>query len=138
VRLLTALAVLALAGCGSGTPSPESVVRAWSEAVNSEDNVSAAHLFADGAQVIQGTDVRRFRTFEEAQSWNESLPCSGRILSLEVRGAVVRATFLLGNRGRTRCDGPGERARALFRVEHGKIVLWHQLSAALEPREESA
>ncbi len=138
MRRLTALAVLALAGCGSGTPSPESVVRAWSEAVNSEDNASAARLFAEGAQVIQGTDIRRLRTFEEARTWNEGLPCSGRILALEVQGAVVRATFLLGNRGRTRCDGPGQRARALFRVEHGKIVLWHQLDPLLEPEEESA
>jgi limonene-1,2-epoxide hydrolase len=138
VRLLTALGILALAGCGSGTPSPESVVRAWSEAVNSEDNSAAAHLFAENAQVIQGTDVRRLRTFDEAKTWNAALPCSGRILALEVRGQVVRATFLLGNRGHTKCDGPGVHARALFRVEDGKIVLWHQLSSVLEPQEESA
>jgi limonene-1,2-epoxide hydrolase len=138
VRLLTALAVLALAGCGSGTPSPESVVRAWSEAVNSDDNAAAARLFAEGAQIIQGTDVRRLRTFEEARTWNEGLPCAGRILALRTRGDVVRATFLLGNRGRSRCDGPGERALALFRVERGKIVLWHQLDPLQEPGEESA
>jgi limonene-1,2-epoxide hydrolase len=138
VRLLTALAVLALSGCGSGTPSPESVVRAWSEAVNSDDNAAAAHLFAEGAQVVQGTDVRRLRTFDEARVWNEGLPCSGRILTLKRRGAVVRATFVLGDRGRSRCDGPGERAQALFRVEDGKIVLWHQLDPLLEPEEQSS
>jgi limonene-1,2-epoxide hydrolase len=138
VRLLTALAVLALAGCGSDDPSPESVVRAWSEAVNSEDNAAAARLFAEDARVIQGTNVRRLRTFREARNWNAGLPCSGRILVLEVRGDIVRATFLLGDRGATRCDGPGERAQAVFRVQRGKIVLWHQVDPVLEPDEESA
>jgi limonene-1,2-epoxide hydrolase len=138
VRLLTALAVFALAGCGSGDPSPESVVRAWSEAVNSQDNSAAARLFAENARVIQGTDVRRLHTFREARAWNAGLPCSGRILSLQARGDVVRATFLLGNRGKTRCDGPGERAQALFHIERGKIVLWHQVDPVLEPDEEPA
>jgi limonene-1,2-epoxide hydrolase len=138
VRLLTALAVLALAGCGSGDPSPESVVRAWSEAVNSEDNSAAARLFAADARIIQGTDVRRLHTFGEARDWNAGLPCSGRILVLEARGEIVRATFVLGNRGATRCDGPGERAQAVFRIQRGKIVLWHQVDPVLEPDEESA
>jgi limonene-1,2-epoxide hydrolase len=138
VRLLTALAVLALAGCGGGEPSPESVVRAWSEAVNSEDNSAAAHLFAENARVIQGNDVRRLRTFREARAWNAALPCSGRILILEARGELVRATFELGDRGETQCDGPGERTQAVFRVEQGKIVLWHQIDPVLQPDEESA
>lgn len=138
MRLLTALAVLALAGCGSGDPSPESVVRAWSEAVNSEDNGAAARLFAENARIIQGNEVRSLRTFSEARDWNAGLPCSGRILTLRARGDTVRATFLLGDRGSTQCDGPGERAQALFRVVHGKIVLWHQVDPVLEPDEESA
>jgi hypothetical protein len=138
VRLLTTLAVLALAGCGSGDPSPESVVRAWSEAVNSEDNGAAARLFAENARIIQGNAVRSLRTFDEARDWNAGLPCSGRILALRARSDTVRATFLLGDRGRTHCDAPGERTQALFRVEHGKIVLWHQIDSVLEPDEESA
>ena len=38
---------------------PQSVVRAWSEAVNTGDNEGAARLFADGARVVQGNEVRR-------------------------------------------------------------------------------
>ena len=131
------LALLLLAGCGGGDPSPESVVRAWSQAVNSEDNESAARLFATGARVIQGSSSRRLDTFDEARAWNESLPCAGRIVRLRGSGETVRATFVLGHRPRSRCDGPGERAHALVRVREGKIVLWHQLERPLEPPEES-
>ena len=134
---LFALVAVLLAGCGGGDPSPQSVVRAWSEAVNSEDNEGAARLFAEGARVVQGASVRRLETFAEAQAWNAALPCAGRILSLSERGDTVRATFLLGNRGQTRCDGPGARALALFRVRDGKIVLWHQLESPIEQEEET-
>jgi SnoaL-like domain len=135
---LFALVAFVLTGCGGGDPSPQSVVRAWSEAVNSEDNEGAARLFAEGARVVQGASVRRLETFAEARDWNAALPCAGRILSLSERGDTVRATFLLGNRGRrSRCDGPGARALALFRVRDGKIVLWHQLESPIEQEEET-
>jgi hypothetical protein len=88
--------------------------------------------------VIQGTDVRRLHTFRDARDWNAGLPCSGRILVLQARGEIVRATFVLGDRGHSRCDGPGERTQALFRIQRGKIVLWHQIDPALEQDEESA
>ena len=133
---LVALAAFVLTSCGGGDPSPQSVVRAWSEAVNSDDNEGAARLFADGARVVQGASVRRLETFAEARDWNAALPCAGRILSLSERGDTVRATFLLGNRRRSRCDGPGARALALVRVRDGKIVLWHQLETPIEQEEE--
>jgi limonene-1,2-epoxide hydrolase len=135
IALLASFA-LALAGCGGGAASPESVVRAWSEAVNTADNDGAARLFAEGARVVQGSEVRRLRTFEDARAWNSSLPCSGRILSLTAREDTVRVTFVLGDRPQKMCDGPGERALALFRVREGKIVLWHQLEPELQLREE--
>ena len=106
IALLASL-VIALAGCGGGAASPESVVRAWSEAVNTDDNEGAARLFAEGARVVQGNEVRRLETFAEARSWNSSLPCSGRILSLTAREDTVRVTFVLGERPNRNCDGPG-------------------------------
>ena len=137
VRRSLLLAALAVSACGGGDPSPESVVRAWSAAVNTDDNAGAARLFAKDARVVQDGDVRRLETFAEARAWNSSLPCSGRIVKLTVRGENVRATFVLGDRRRSECDGPGERAHALFRVREGKIVLWHQLDPAEAPEEES-
>lgn len=123
------LLVVALSGCGSEAraPSPSSVVRAWSDALNAGDNQRAADLFAPDAQVVQGNLVRRLHTHSQAAAFNRALPCSGRIVELQARGRDIEATFVLGNRPASQCDGPGERAAALFRVRRGKIVLWHQI-----------
>lgn len=120
------VAAALVAGCGSGSPSAESVVRAWSEALNQDDNETAAALFARGAEIVQSGRVLTLRTHDEAVAWNAALPCSGRILSIRSRGQTATATFLLGDRPHSRCDGPGERATAIFKVVRGKIVLWHQ------------
>ena len=112
-------------------------MRAWSEAVNSGDNEAAAELFARGARVVQAGHVRRLETRAEAIAWNAGLPCSGRVLSIATRGNTARATFLLRDRETSRCDGPGSRTTALFRVRDGRIVLWHQLAGAARTRRET-
>ena len=130
-----ALLLALLAGCGEGgKASPESVVRAWSRALNAGDNQAAADLFAPGAQVIQGPVVIKLRTHADAVVWNAGLPCSGRIVAISTRGAMVTATFLLGDRPTSACDGPGHRATAVFRIRGGKIVLWHQVPNATPPQ----
>jgi limonene-1,2-epoxide hydrolase len=129
VRLfLAAACILALlAGCGSGDASPSNVVRAWSKALNADDNEGAADLFAPSAEVIQGSVVTRLRTHAQAVAWNAGLPCAGEIVSLSTRDESVTATFRLSDRKTSSCDGPGRRVTALFRVRGGKIVLWHQV-----------
>ena len=122
-----------LAGCGSTPPSPESVVRAWSQELNQGDNQAAAKLFAPGAQVVQAGTTLRLETQAQAVAWNAALPCSGRIVSIKASGDTTTATFVLGNRQQRKCDGPGRRATAIFRVRKGKIVLWHQTSAFPAP-----
>jgi limonene-1,2-epoxide hydrolase len=131
--LLILVASTAAAGCGSSPPSTESVVRAWSQALNSEDNQGAADLFARGAEVVQGNRVITLRTHAEAVKWNSALPCSGRIVSITSNGHTAKATFELGDRSHSRCDGPGQRATAIFRVVKGKIVLWHQTATSSTP-----
>jgi limonene-1,2-epoxide hydrolase len=136
LRLRLTLALLfglVLAGCGSTPPSAESVVRAWSQELNLGDNEAAAKLFAPGAEVIQAGTTLRLNTRAEAVAWNEALPCSGEIVSIKTRGDLTTATFVLGDRPKSKCDGPGQRATAIFRVRKGKIVLWHQTSAAPAP-----
>jgi limonene-1,2-epoxide hydrolase len=122
-------AVALLAGCGSGAPSAESVVRAWSQALNENDNERAADLFARDAQVVQAGRELTLKTHADAVAWNAALPCSGKIVSIESHGNTATATFLLDNRRHSSCDGPGERASAIFKVVKGKIVLWHQTPA---------
>jgi SnoaL-like domain len=135
VRSWLAAAVLLalLAGCGGGKASPESVVRAWSKALNAGDNQGAADLFAPGAEVVQGPVVLHLRTHADAVVWNAGLPCSGKIVALSTNGATVTATFLLDDRPTSACDGPGHRATAVFRIRAGKIVLWHQVPEPAAP-----
>jgi limonene-1,2-epoxide hydrolase len=132
VLLATAM-LAATAGCGGSPPSTESVVRAWSQALNTDDNERAADLFARNAEIVQGDTVTTLRTHRDAVRWNSSLPCSGRIVSIKTKGQTATATFVLGDRQNSRCDGTGERASAIFRVVKGKIVLWHQTEAAAPP-----
>jgi limonene-1,2-epoxide hydrolase len=140
-RFLAALAVagLLVAGCGSTShraprqASPAAVVRSWSTALNSGDNERAARLFALHAEIVQpGLDVR-LQSHADAVAFNTSLPCAGRIVDLQTDGDTVTATFVLADRPGSPCDGPGQKARAVFRVADGKIVLWHQLPAADAP-----
>jgi limonene-1,2-epoxide hydrolase len=130
-RFLSALALVAIlaAGCGGHAKrsSPENVVRSWSKALNSGDNDAAAALFATDAEVVQGPLDVRLHTHADAVAFNASLPCSGKIVELVTDGDTVTATFVLGDRPASSCDGPGEKAAAVFRVANGKIVLWHQI-----------
>ena len=106
-------------------PSPPAIVRAWSRHLNANDNKGAAALFAPGARLIQGVDVRL--TPRLALAWNQSLPCGGKIIDLTRHGDRVRATFLLTERPKHTCDGPGQKAAAVFIVKNGKIVFWEQV-----------
>ncbi len=135
MRLLPILAVvLALVGCGgSRSHSPEAVARAWSSALDRSDDDSAASLFAAGAQIVQNGELT-LRDHADAVTWNDGLPCGGRITSVRKQGKYeVLVVFDLIRRPGHRCDAPGEKAAALFRVVGGKIVLWHQTPAPATP-----
>jgi limonene-1,2-epoxide hydrolase len=123
-----ALAVTVIAfAAGTAAPSPAQVVRAWSKALNADDNSAAGALFAPNARVVQGPLDVRLRTRALAVEFNAALPCSGKILELRVSGDRVTATFRLGERPRHRCDAPGTKAAALFEIRNGRIVLWKQI-----------
>jgi hypothetical protein len=94
--------------------------------LNRADDEAAAKLFAPSAEVLQG-GVLLLRTHHDAVEWNGSLPCGGRITRVEHQGPnQVLVVFHLTERPGHRCDAPGSDAAAVFRVEHGKIVLWRQ------------
>jgi hypothetical protein len=123
-------AIVLLSGCGAHkAPSAEQVARDWSAALDRNDSEAAAHLFADGAQVVQNGELT-LATHADAVSWNAALPCGGKIESVSRRTATdVLVVFRLEGRPQHACDGPGSQAAALFRVRNGKIVLWHQTAA---------
>jgi limonene-1,2-epoxide hydrolase len=136
-RLALVAAALVVAAVGaigaSAAMTPKSVVRAWSQALNANDNVSAAKLFAPNARVIQpGVDVA-LTSRALALAFNESLPCAGKIVRITVKGNRATATFVLGQRPKHRCDAPGAKAAAVFTVQHGKIVRWQQVPVPAAP-----
>ena len=131
--LVGALLAVTAVGSASAAASPSTVVRAWSRALNANDNEHAARLFAPNARVIQpGVDVR-LRTHAIAVAFNDALPCAGRVISIRVRGERATATFVLGTRPKHRCDGLGQKAAALFVVHAGKIVRWQQVPVPSGP-----
>ena len=103
------------------------IVRAWSERLNADDNAGIGELFAVPATIVQPPYEYRLASRREIALWFSLLPCSGKIVSISYRGASATAVFLLGNRGSTRCDGPGTLAAARFDFAHGKIVRWEQV-----------
>lgn len=128
VLLLAAfVAVLALTGLGGSGRTPEQVVRAWSRALNADDNKAAGALFAPGAVVIQGSLALRLPNAKVAALWNSGLPCAGHITELRRKGDTVTATFRLGTRPHHRCAGANGLAAATFTIKRGKITRWQQV-----------
>ena len=109
-------------------PSPPAIVRAWSAALNRNDNAAAAALFAPNARILQGPLDARLTSPQLALAFNASLPCAGRIVRITVKGTRATATFVLGRRPKHKCNAaPGEKAAAVFDVRNGKIVLWEEV-----------
>jgi limonene-1,2-epoxide hydrolase len=130
---LAALLVVAATGSGAATAahdsaSPAAVARAWSKALNANDNVAAAKLFAPNARVVQPGVDGRLTSRAIAIAFNASLPCAGKIVAVTVHGNRATATFVLGERPKHHCDAPGAKAAALFVVRDGKITLWEQVA----------
>jgi hypothetical protein len=98
-------------------PSPPAVVRAWSAALNRNDNAAAALLFAPNARIVQGPLDVRLTSPQLALAFNASLPCAGRIVRITVKGDAAVATFVLGHRPKHMCNAaPGrEGGRGLRR-----------------------
>ena len=130
---LAASLVVALVGSGAATAahrtaSPAAVARAWSKALNANDNVAAARLFAHNAHVVQPGIDGLLSTHKLAVEFNSGLPCAGKIIAIAVHGERAVATFVLGRRPKHHCTAPGVKAAALFVVHDGKITLWQQVA----------
>jgi hypothetical protein len=105
----------------------KAVVHAWSDYLNSGDNAGEAALFRLPVLMIQGPYAYRLVTSAQVAKWHAALPCSGRIVSIRVRGRYATAVFRLGNRKQSRCDAPGTLAAARFTIVGGKITEWRQV-----------
>jgi hypothetical protein len=136
VCALLAALVTAPGAHGSATDSPAAtkrVVRVWSARLNAYDNAGVARLFTRPAVFAQGATVLRLETYADIALWHSLLPCAGRIVSIRVKGETATAVFVLANGAHRRCDAPGAKAAAAFRVHKGKIVSWVQVPVPAPP-----
>jgi limonene-1,2-epoxide hydrolase len=126
--LLMLVFAAGLAGCGDDkSADPVKLVESWSQAINASDDETAAALFGPNALVIQDGHRTRLPGPDQALAFNSSLPCGAKITTTSVKSNEVTATFTLTRRPGHMCDGTGESAVAVFRIEDGKITLWHEL-----------
>jgi len=146
VGLLVAAVVafsLVLLGCGASArphhaapPRPsqadrmKAVVRAWSANVDAENNAAEARLFSLPASIslMKAPYGCYCRTRAAVALLHTRLLCSGKVVSIEVRGRYATAAFRLGDRLTSRCDAPpGSVTGVRFTIVHGKITVLKQV-----------
>jgi hypothetical protein len=132
---LAAIALVAVAGCGGGSPtglhSAEAVmIRDWLMAVEHYDFSHAAEFFAPGAIIDQG---RPFRLPDAAAArlFNAGLPCHADLVGLrEEEGPKVLATFRLKPGPGGPCRG---QVRVRYTIKNGRFTEWRQFPAPAGP-----
>ena len=104
------------------------VVRTWSERLNAYDNAGVPRLFTRPTAIVQGGALYQLRTYDDIARWHRSLPCAGKIVSITVAGQDATVVFALRSGKNRRCDAPGQKVAAVFRVSGGKIRVWAQVA----------
>jgi hypothetical protein len=117
---------------GGADPADVQVIDDWSAALADGDVEGAAGYFAIPSVAQNGPVKVRIRDREDAERFNESLPCGARLVRAESEGEFVLATFELTERpGPGSCgSGTGEDAHTAFVIEDDKIVEWRRAIAA--------
>jgi hypothetical protein len=130
ILLVSVAPAVSGAAADRGAPARmRAIVREWSKRLNAGDNRGVARLFSLPAVVIQRGVGYRLSTAAEVALWHEGLPCSGRVVSVAIRGRFATAVFVLGSgRPGKKCDAPpGTKAAARFEIVNGKIRSWEQV-----------
>jgi hypothetical protein len=107
--------------------TPEEVVLGWADATAHDLDADAARYFAPGAQVRYASKLVVLRTRADAEAFNASLPCQGRVVAMSRDGDVVTAVFVLDNRHTFACGGVGTGDTVSFTIVGGKIAVWDLL-----------
>ena len=106
------------------------VVRAWTANLNAENNAAQARLFSLPAliSVMEGPYGCWCLTPWEVVQFHVQLLCSGKIVSIKVRGRYATAVFRLGRPETSKCDSPpGSLTAVRFTIGRGKITVWKQV-----------
>jgi hypothetical protein len=149
---MVAFASVVLAGCGASAtahhaamPQPsqadrmKAVVRAWAANLDTGNNAAEARLFSLPVLINTGPDLFAV-TMGQCQclsradivQFHAGIPCSVKIVSIEVRGRHAMAVFRLGDRQTSKCssapgpDTTGWLTGVRFTIVRGKITAMEQ------------
>ena len=108
------------------------VVRAWIANETAGNNAAAARLFKLPAPISLMPGASGYgcwcMTRAEVARFHARLPCSGKIVSIKVRGRDATAVFSLRDRKTSECDSPpGSLTAVRFTIVRGKIIVWQQV-----------
>jgi hypothetical protein len=104
------------------------VIRSWAEALTESDIEAAAECFAIPSLAENGLSYD-IETEEDAEFFNDSLPCGATLEETSVEGRFITATFELKDRpGQGACPGSGNLAQTSFVIEDGAIVEWRRVA----------
>jgi hypothetical protein len=139
IAALTALSVVALAGCGSSSNESTipggadadavEVIEGWADELRSGDVSAASERFALPAVVQNGTLPLRLTERRQIETFNQSLPCGAKLTQAISSGKYTIATFELTERpGPGECaSGVGETAKTAFVIHDGHITEWRRV-----------
>ena len=139
---------LVIAGCGASAkphhaapPQPsqadrmKAVVGAWAANLNAGNNAAEARLFSLPALIslMEGPYGCLCLTRAEVVQFHAQLLCSGKIVSIKVRGRYATAVLRLGDRETSKCasapgpDTTGWLTGVRFTIVRGKITVLKQV-----------
>jgi hypothetical protein len=107
----------------------KAVVRAWTANLNAGNNAAEARLFSLPALIslMEGPYGCWCLTPAEVVRFHVQLLCSGKIVSIKVRGRYATAVFRLGDGVISKCDSPpGSLTAVRFTIVRGKITAMEQ------------
>ncbi len=113
---------------GPAAAGDVAVIRGWADALRRGDVRAAALYFRIPSVFVDGSSSVEIDSLPEAEAANEALPCGARLISASRHGPYVNALFALTGRpgpGGGNCgSGAGQRARTLFLIRDGQILVW--------------
>jgi hypothetical protein len=138
IAALTALALIALAGCGSSDDDTVpggadqdavEVIKSWADELRAGDVVAASERFAVPSVVQNGTPPLELADRRQVEAFNRSLPCGAKLTDAISSGRFTIATFELTERpGPGECgNGVGEKAKTAFVIHNGLITEWRRV-----------
>jgi len=137
---VAALALAALAGCGSSSDDGTTVrggadsdavqvIRSWADELRAGDVEAASERFAIPSVVQNGTPPLRLTSRSQVEIFNRSLPCGAKLTDAISSGRYTIATFELTERpGPGECGGGvGDSAKTAFVIHDGRIAEWRRV-----------